>query len=877
MIGSRRWRAPEVIQTSAMDCGPATLKCLLEGFGVRASYDRLREACQTDVDGTTIDSLEEIAVSLGLDAEQVLLPADHLFLPETHTLPCVAVVRLPSQELHFVVIWRRLGPLVEVMDPAVGRRWMTRASLEEELYQHAMQVPAADWFEWAVSDDFLGPLKSRLRRLGLSSTAVTGLVAQVHAISDWRRLGQLDALTRLAASLVDAGALGRGSDAQQLITQLLSTPITAQMNALLDVHRHVGPAADRTDAETLVVRGVVLIRCRGARAIDRTSLAPELAAALSAPAPQPLRTLWRLIQAGGRGMPLAIGLAAVTATLVVLLEALLFFSFLDIGEQITLASQRAIPAAILVAVLLAALCIDGSLGLLLRRTGRHLEVRMRSLVQARLPQLPDRHFRSRLTSDMAERAHRTAHLRELPDIAGQALRVALELILTAAGVVWLDGAWLWACLAVIQAVLVPSLLLPMLKSADLKWATHGGALARFHLDALLGMIPVRSHGAQKTFRLAHEERLVDWFRAGARLAQLTSLLNIVQWSIGLLLIAWLVSRHVGARDYPAALLLLYWGIRVPLLSHELTSLVRRYPQLHSLTLRLLEPLTAPEGEVRSEPAVIGAARASRLGVAIEMEGVTIAAGGHPVLQDVNVNIGAGEHVAIVGASGAGKSSLLGVLLGWHVPATGCCRINGQLLTGTVLDRLRRETAWVDPAVQIWNRSLYDNLRYGCDVAEARVGNNLAAAGLNAVLHHLKHGLQTALGEGGTLVSGGEGQRVRFGRALGREHARLVLLDEPFRGLSLPDRTRLLGRAREHWREATLLLVTHDIVLAQEFERIIVVEGGRVVEDGSPAALKSHADSRYLALLRSEEQALARLWGAGGWRRWRLEQGGLTES
>ena len=76
----RRFFAPEVIQTSAMDCGPAALKCLLEGFGVSVSYGRLREACQTSVDGTSIDTLETLAQSLGLDAEQVMMPVDHLLL-----------------------------------------------------------------------------------------------------------------------------------------------------------------------------------------------------------------------------------------------------------------------------------------------------------------------------------------------------------------------------------------------------------------------------------------------------------------------------------------------------------------------------------------------------------------------------------------------------------------------------------------------------------------------------------------------------------------------------------------------------------------------------------------------------------------------------
>ena len=79
-----RFVVPEVVQTSAMDCGPAALKCLLEGFGISVGYGRLREACQTDVDGTSIDTLEAIAVQLGLEAEQVMLPVDHLLVKARH-------------------------------------------------------------------------------------------------------------------------------------------------------------------------------------------------------------------------------------------------------------------------------------------------------------------------------------------------------------------------------------------------------------------------------------------------------------------------------------------------------------------------------------------------------------------------------------------------------------------------------------------------------------------------------------------------------------------------------------------------------------------------------------------------------------------------
>src|ERR671919_2112529 len=174
--GRRRFFVPEVVQTSAMDCGPASLKCLLEGFGIAVSYGRLREACQTDVDGTSIDTLEEVAVQLGLEAEQMMLPVDHVLLPEAQALPAIAIVRLPSGVTHFVVAWRRHGPVVQLMDPATGRRWPTGQRFLHELYVHTMPFPAAAWREWAGSEACLGALRRRLEQVGLSGRTMTGLV-----------------------------------------------------------------------------------------------------------------------------------------------------------------------------------------------------------------------------------------------------------------------------------------------------------------------------------------------------------------------------------------------------------------------------------------------------------------------------------------------------------------------------------------------------------------------------------------------------------------------------------------------------------------------------------------------------------------------------
>jgi ATP-binding cassette subfamily B protein len=240
-------------------------------------------------------------------------------------------------------------------------------------------------------------------------------------------------------------------------------------------------------------------------------------------------------------------------------------------------------------------------------------------------------------------------------------------------------------------------------------------------------------------------------------------------------------------------------------------------------------------------------------------------------------------VAIVGASGAGKSSLVGLLLGWHRLAEGRLSVDGQPLDAAEQETLRRQTAWVDPGVQLWNASFLDNLGYATgDDGLARVGEVIEAARLRGVLAKLPQGLQTPLGEGGARLSGGEGQRVRLGRAMLQSDVRLALLDEPFRGLDRGQRSDMLADARRWWQHSTLLCVTHDVGETLGFGRVLVVDEGRIVEDGVPTELAA-GDTAYARLLQAEAQVRSAMWHSDGatpsdaaptWRHVRIE-GGLA--
>ena len=587
-----------------------------------------------------------------------------------------------------------------------------------------------------------------------------------------------------------------------------------------------------------------------------------------------------MLRADGLLTPAAIVGAVVASAALVVAQALLLRGLIDLAQDLALPMQRLGAMLLIAAAFLAVAMVEIPVGLAALGMGRRLELRVRMALLRKTPRLGDRYFRSRLTSDMAERAHTAHSLRSLPNLGVQILRTMSVLLLTVAGVIWLDpGAALPAVTAALVCVAAPLLLQPVLAERDIRLRTHAGGVMRFYLDTLLGVSAIRACAGERAVRREHESLLVEWARAAISLQSLSILADAAQALLGFALAAWIVTDHAARfGDAGAVLLLAYWALAIPATGQSLADALRRYPAQRSVALRILEPLDALEDEVGPDAAENDERiEAPAAPPSIELDGVTVLAAGRPVLRDLTVRIEPGEHVAVVGASGAGKSTLLGLVLGLRRPAAGSLLIDGAPLTRERLPGLRARCAWVDPEARLWNRSLLENLRYGAGDDAPALDAVLDQAALLDVLRAMPAGLQTRLGEGGALVSGGEGQRVRLGRAMHRPDATLALLDEPFRGLDRAARATLLARARALWSAATLICVTHDIDETAGFDRVLVLDGGRIVEDGPPGALDADATSHYRRLREADRAMRERAWGGVAWRRITLDRASLRDT
>lgn len=843
-----------------MDCGPAALTSLLKGYGIHANYERLREACHTDVDGTSIDTVEEIATALGVQCEQTLVPAHHLLFDSAQALPALLVMVAPNQVLHLVVAWRRHGRWLQIMDPAHGRRFIHERQLLSEVYYHVTPLARETWEEWAMADDFCGPLRERCQRLHVSPSLVDSARE-----GGGDGLAVLDAALRMTQALVDDRCVHLGRESQRTIEHAI-----AARDAIPQCYWTV-LGTDNPEAETVMTAQAIVVRSAGVEATAPEDVpSPELRAVLATPPRNPAQEVrQQLVTQKRLLMTLTVLVALVACSRVA--EALVFRSLIGLFTELATANQKLIILGSIATFLASLLLFEFGLDKGLRRVGRILEIRLRISFFEKLRSMPAAYFMTRPASDMASRAHLAEQVRDLPMLIAQLMLALLQTIAIIVALFVIDATvGLVALLATTTLAVILYLASRPLIERDLRFRTHLGGLTSFYLDALTGIDVIRTHGAERSVRNEHQRQLVAWAGAGLDLYRANAWVRALAVTLGFVaatLIVWSFTAQ------PGILLVAYWALFLPIAADQVALLLRALVGQWSIAQRVLEPLAYPTDELIAEEK---GEQLDEAALELQWKNAQVTVAGQHVLQDLNLHIAPGEHTAVVGMSGAGKSTLLSTLLGWTRVSEGTIEINGRACSASEIRGYRSAIAWIDPAVTLWNRSLLDNITYG---SKGHTPDQLSHVMRDAELHELPallpEAMQTEIGENGRLLSGGQGQRTRIARALNQDGTRLVLLDEPFRGLDGAQRARLLDRLRAHWKGTTLLCATHDLELAQRFSRVLVIEQGQIVEDGSPTQLLSHP-SRFGELVSAANVARQRLHDATQWRRITIA-GQLTES
>ncbi|MFT3758914.1 ABC transporter transmembrane domain-containing protein [Thauera sp.] len=207
------------------------------------------------------------------------------------------------------------------------------------------------------------------------------------------------------------------------------------------------------------------------------------------------------------------------------------------------------------------------------------------------------------------------------------------------------------------------------------------------------------------------------------------------------------------------------------------------------------------------------------------------------LDDVCLEIAAGERVALVGPSGAGKTTLFQLLLRYYEISAGAILIDGQDIRSLALRALRQDIAIVPQDPVIFSASALDNIRYGRpDADDEAVRAAARAAGADDFIARLPEGYGTFLGERGTRLSGGQRQRIAIARAILKD-ARLLLLDEATSALDAESEILVQQGLDAAMHRRTTLVIAHRLATVQRVDRIVVLDGGRIVEVGTPADLR----------------------------------------
>jgi ATP-binding cassette, subfamily B, bacterial len=329
------------------------------------------------------------------------------------------------------------------------------------------------------------------------------------------------------------------------------------------------------------------------------------------------------------------------------------------------------------------------------------------------------------------------------------------------------------------------------------------------------------------------------YRAVVRLRCVQYVMDISMWIIfvGGALYAW-VHRLIGAGDFvmitalTSSLLQTAYnlGQRIPEFYDQLGS-ARESIDTLIVPATIVDKPGAPELKVPR-----GSIHFERIAFAYDAPSKQKAARARNVVKDFELIIPSGQRVGLVGPSGAGKTTLMGLLLRMHDVDQGAIRIDDQDIRGVTQESLRRSIALIPQDTTLFHRNLIENIRYGRPGAtDEAVELAARRAHAHEFIMELEHGYQTMVGERGIKLSGGQRQRIAIARAILKD-APILLLDEATSALDSHSEHIIQAAMREAMAGKTVIAIAHRLSTVMDMDRLIVLDRGSIVADGSHAEL-----------------------------------------
>ena len=255
-----------------------------------------------------------------------------------------------------------------------------------------------------------------------------------------------------------------------------------------------------------------------------------------------------------------------------------------------------------------------------------------------------------------------------------------------------------------------------------------------------------------------------------------------------------------------------------------------------------------------EPEITDSANAKELHAKkaeITFENVVFAyQNGDIIFSDFNLKIKAGEKVGIVGSSGAGKSTLIKLIARYFDTTSGCVKINGVNIKDITQDSLHKHISTIPQDVSLFNRTLEENIRYGKTTATTEEVKKAAKqASADKFIEKLANGYETKVGDRGVILSGGERQRIAIARAI-LKNSPVLIFDEATSSLDSESEKYIQESMKTLMKNKTVIAVAHRLSTLREMDRIIVLENGKIIEEGTHTGLL-RKKGRYAKLFKMQ--------------------------